>query len=189
MSKNTLNIIIGWGDLMRKNFIIGIILILILLAGVWVGKHYITTKEVSNNMQLREFIFDKEKTKEVSLLAVDSNDRMLAALYSNGEMNKVIILQQDKIFKNRYSYYGGGSHSYEFGFNMTQDAALGALIIIDGNNTDLRAAAYEFTNNDKVYRKENLERYVLDIYIFEGEKATGVNGSLYDKNNNVIDIF
>ena len=174
---------------MRKKFIVGMILMLISLSGVWVGKHYITTKDVSNNMQLTEFIFDREKTKEISLLAVNSNDRILAALYSNGEMNKVIILQQDKIFKNRYSYYGGGSHSYEFGCNMTQDEALGALIIIDGDNTDLRAAAYEFTNNGKVYRKENLERYVLDVYIFEDEKAVGVNGSLYDKNNNVIDIF
>lgn len=172
---------------MRKKFIVG--MILISLSGVWVGKHYITTKDISNNKQLTDFIFDREKTKEVNLLAVNSNNRILAALYSNGGMNKVSILQQDKIFKSRYSYYGGGSHSYEFGFYMTQDAELGALIIINGNNTDLKAAAYEFTNNGKIYRKEDLENYVLDIYMFEDEKAIGVNGRLYDKNNNLIDIF
>ncbi len=166
-------------------FFISITLIVI----CFLGGHYISSANVLDNEKLINFIVEVESVEKVSILMKQYKKNLLAVLYNDGQKDKLIILQQDGIFKNRYKYFGGGSHSSQFATYNYSDPEYGTLIIVYGNNSDLKAYSYEFINDRKQYKRHNLGQYIVDIYLLKDSKDISCEGYVYDVNNNLISDF
>lgn len=170
---------------MKKIFLTSTVVICF-LAICFLGKYYTSLTSVSNKQELINFISCKENVEKVDIMATKEQDGFLAVYYNNGTENRLSILEEDRIFSNRYEYFGGASGSSNFNaFNFGQSSSW-ALIVVYGNNSDLKAASYKFSNNGKSYSNEKLKAYVLDIYKIEGTSDISSHGYIYDKNGNEI---
>lgn len=150
------------------------------------GWHYISLTGISNNQELTNYISQKENIPKdnIEIMATKMEDGFLAAYYKTGTEDHLIILEEDSIFSNRYEYFGSSYSSYDFNtFNFGQSSSW-ALIIVYGDNADLKATSYEFTNNGNTFTNQNLGNYVLDIYKIEGTSDNSSDGYIYDKNGN-----
>ena len=172
-----------------KKLVISIIVGMLLITGSYLGSHFLTSKDVTSDKRLEEFISNKEGIDNVNILARDYKEDLLAILYSDGVDDKLFVLEQDKIFKKRYRYFGGGHHTAKFATYNSSDSKHRALIIVYGNNSDLKAYSYQFMNDGKQYKRQNIGQYVVDIYLLKESKNISCEGYVYDRNNNVIDEF
>lgn len=172
-----------------EKIVISIIVGMLLITGSYLGSHFLTSKDVTTDEKLEEFISSKEGIDNVSILARDYKEDLLAVLYNDGVDDKLFILEHDKVFKNRYRYFGGGHHTAKFATYNSSDSKHGTLIIVYGNNSDLKAYSYQFINDEKQYKKQNIGQYVVDIYLLKESKNISCEGHVYDSNNNLIDDF
>lgn len=172
-----------------KKIFISSIGVAFFLAVYFFCSHYISSIGISDEQELINFISKKEKVEQVNILATKIQDEFLAVYYNNGTKNHLIVLKKDSIFSNRYEYFGGASSSFQFDtFNFGQSSSWG-LIIVYGNNIDLKANSYKFYSSGNTYTKQNLENYVLDIYKIENTSDITSDGCVYDKNGNKIYEF
>ncbi|GAA0180975.1 hypothetical protein SH2C18_35760 [Clostridium sediminicola] len=170
---------------MKKKFTI-IIAVTCFLAISFFCWRYISLESFSDEGELADYISREENIEKVDIKETKVQDGFLAVYYNNGTKDKLIILEEDKIFSNRYKYFGGSSSSSEFNtFNFGQSSTW-ALIVVYGNNKELKANSYEFVNNGNTYTSEELGDYVLDIYKINETSDISSNGHLYDKNGKVI---
>lgn len=170
---------------MKKIFTISIFAICFLVI-YFFSWHYMSSICISDKQELINFISKKENIQQVTIMETKIKDGFLATYYDNGTEEQLIILEEDSVFSNRYKYFGGASSSSHFDtYNFGQSCSW-ALIIVYGNNSDLRATSYEFFNNGNTYTNQNLGDYVLDIYKIEGTSDISSNGYIYDKNGNKI---
>lgn len=172
-----------------KKLVISIIVGMLLITGSYLGNHFLTSKDVITDEKLEEFISNKEGIDNVSILARASKEDLLAVLYNDGVDDKLFILEQDKIFKNRYIYFGGGHHTATFATYNGSDSEYGTLIIVYGNNSELQAYSYQFVNDGTQYEKQNIGQYIVDIYILNESKSISCEGHVYDSNNALIGEF
>ncbi|MHC1746947.1 MAG: hypothetical protein AB9856_00990 [Cellulosilyticaceae bacterium] len=169
----------------KKIFFCGILLVLIF----YLGLHYIGSVDVSDDKKLSSFIRKEESIGKVEILEKAYKEELLAVLYRNEEKVELFILEQAGIFNNRYRYFGGGSSSTQFDTYDYWSPELGQLMILYGNNDDLNAYSYTFKHQGKEYKKQELDKYVLDIYIFKDGEDIFRDGKVYDKDKQVISLF
>ena len=173
-----------------KKLVISIIVGMLLITVSYLGGHFLTSKDVTTDKKLEEFISNKEGIDNVNILARDYEEDLLAVLYSDGlDDGKLFILEQDEIFKDRYRYFGAGNHTATFATYNGSDSEYGTLIIVYGNNSELQAYSYQFVNDGKQYEKQNIGQYVVDIYLLKESKNISCEGYVYDRNNNLIGEF
>ncbi|MCY6372196.1 hypothetical protein [Clostridium ganghwense] len=170
---------------MKKIFIISIAGICF-LAVYFFSSHYISSIGVTDEQELINFISKKENVQQVNILKTKTEEGFLAAYYNNGTENRLIVLEEDNIFSNRYRYFGGSYSSSNFNTYNFGESSSWALIIVYGNNYDLKATSYQFCNNGNTYTNQNLGKHVLDIYKIEGTSDISSKGCIYDKNGNKI---
>ncbi|WP_411676769.1 hypothetical protein [Caproicibacter sp.] len=173
----------------KSTFSIFIVLCFCIL--LFLGWHCISTVQILNQSDLHDYITQKTESKEgqIRVDAVDRKNNFLAALYDKGNEAKLIILERDLIFPDRYRYFGEGSGGSEIEtYNYQEGTRDGqqSLIIVYGDNTKLGAASYQFTNSGRMYSKQNLGRYVLDIYWIKHATDQSDKGFVYNKNGNKI---
>ncbi len=174
---------------MKKSIIASIVVLLLIVVG-YIAVHFLSSKNVFSDKELEKLICKEQGVDDVSILARDYEEDLLAILYSDGlDDGKLFILEQDKIFKDRYKYFGAGNHTATFATYNAGDSEHGTLIIVYGNNSELQAYSYQFVNDGKQYEKQNIGQYIVDIYILNESKSISCEGHVYDSNNALIGEF
>jgi len=174
---------------MKKSIIASIVVLLLIVIG-YIAVHFLSSENVFSDKWLEKLICKEQGVDDVSILARDYEEDLLAVLYSDGlDDSKLFILEQDKIFRDRYRYFGAGNHTATFATYNTSDSEHGALIIVYGNNSDLKAYSYKFINDRKQYKRHNLGQYIVDIYLLKDSNDISCAGYVYDINDNLISNF
>jgi hypothetical protein len=173
---------------MKKVLIITVTTVCIFLIPFF-GWHFLSSTLISDNQKLEDFISRNDQVKQVNIKATTAKDQFLVAYYSNGTSEKMIILEKDKIFPNRYKFFGGGSGpGYLNTYNYSESNSH-ALIIVYGNNTKLKASSYNMNHDGHTYSNKKLENYVLDVYCFDHTSNAACTGDINDRNGNIIGQF
>jgi hypothetical protein len=163
-----------------------LLVLICISATVFFGWHYLSTERFSDNQKLADFISKQDHVKQVDIKATSTKDGFFAAYYSDGTSEKMIYFDQDSIFSNRYRYSGAGHSSSALNTYNYSESNSWALIIVYGNNTDLKAASYKFGDNGKTYSNQKLGNYVLDIYRIDHTPDAACNVNFYDKSGKKI---
>lgn len=156
---------------------------------VFLGWHLFSSRDVSDHHMLKNFIVQIDGAEKVDILGTKAQGEFLAVYYDDGTEDRLMILEQDNIFKNRYEYFGGASSSEDIDtFNFGQSNQW-ALIVVYGDNTKLKAASYAFDNNGETYRSQQLGEYLLDIYKIEDTTSPSSAFALYDKYGEKMAVY
>lgn len=156
---------------------------------VFLGWHLFSSSDVSDHHMLKDFIIQKDGAEKVDILETQTQGEFLAVYYDDGTEDRLMILEQDNIFENRYEYFGGASSSENIDtYNFGQSDEW-ALIVVYGDNTKLKAASYAFDNNGETYRSQQLGEYILDIYKIEDTPSPSSAFALYDENGVKMSVY
>ena len=172
---------------MNKRLII-ILSVIVFVFILVLGFKYSSSVNISNSVELSKYISKKDGVENIDILKTDQKGDFFCVLFSNGKSNKMMILERVPIL-NRYVYSGGSYNDSDIGtFNFNQSSSW-SLIVVYGNNMTLGAHSYVFQNNDYLFGKTNLDKYILDIYIIEDTDNPCSIGHTYDADGNELGQF
>lgn len=165
---------------MKKNIIILILIFIFsVLCTMFLIYEFNSTVDISNKDALLKYIAKKDKVDTVTFVKENNKDDYYCILYSYDDLYRVIIFE--KIFLNRYKFKGSAGNSRNIGsYNVKP------IIVIYGNNKELNANYYEFTNNNKKYSMKELGDYILDIYIIKNANSASSHGYFFDKDGKKV---
>jgi len=190
----------------KSNLIKGVLLTLagiagaaLLLGGIYVGYHYVSSVEPDDQQGLLdaagEYLtqWDAEDIREpdtesMSCVATDENGEYMAKLFSDaGGGYSLCVYERDKVFRNRW-YASGGKTYFEAGeivsWNYISPERKAVLVFCGGNLPE--DAKYYTFRNAGVTIVAPVEEYVLDIFGFPN--SNDVNGVpiLLDENQDAL---
>lgn len=148
--------------------------------------HYFTSTDLSDSQKQTEFIAGQDHVKNISIKESKSYAQYLAVSYTEGQNERLLVCRRDCFFQNRYHYFGGGCSRERMNFYNVHEGTSQALIVLYGDNTNPHADSYRFCNNNKVYSKQDLGKYILELYLIHDTPDAGFQGHFYDRAGNVV---
>lgn len=162
---------------------VGLAIMLVALTAI----HLATLK--NDPTSFSNYLKDKNNTSSVDIVKIVEDQREIFILY-RGDDSKIAMayFEPSKIMKSRYVYSGSAKSSSIFSsynFGTPQET----MIVIYGDNTNIKADKVSFTNGSTTYtEKISDEDYVLTIYRFKkGDSISAEKITLLDKDGNRIE--
>lgn len=165
--------------------IIKIVSFIVIIIAIVLAFRIYDTVNVNNNESLISYIEKKENSSNIEIKKKKNYGKLCFLLYTkNNNSYKLIILNRDNIFKNRYCLFGSSGSSFKtdpveiYIFPQTNYN----LVVVFGNNSKLHASKYEIVNNDKILYDENLNvnQYILGVYKIQADDTFSNKVEFFD---------